>query len=124
MDVGVQEIRVEQVKDCSLQKMWEEAEGGKGELVIPDELQWRVTEDQLGEVVRQLFIPKRLCSVVLSMAHRPGHLGGDRTTQRVRNEFYRLGFFMNVSHLCMSCQECQQTAPLRPLHSLGCCSSG
>ncbi len=58
---------------------------------------------------------------MLSLAHRPGHLGRDRTVRRVMEEFYWPGVY-EVSKLCRACLECQRAnkhhlppVPLQPL---------
>lgn len=68
-------FRKYQEQDETLQKCWTKAENDDSEFVKQDELLWRCTTDRLGEETTQLCVPKRYRSQVLSLAHRPGHLG-------------------------------------------------
>ena len=75
--------------------------------------------------VEQLVLPKECCSTVLSMAHSiplSGHLGREKTGDRVLQRFYWPTLFQDVAEKCKTCPECQKTAsrqkvtaPLIPL---------
>ena len=70
----------------------------------------------------QLCLPASFRSMVLSLAHRPGHLGRNRTTQRILDDYFWPGVNVDVKKLCMACYDDQRAArqyqppaPLRPL---------
>ena len=81
-----------------------------------------MAKDRLNEEMWQLCVPVPYRSLVLSLAHKPGHLGRDRTLQRVQDEFCWPGLFNEVKQLCKVCLDCQladkrspSPALLRPL---------
>lgn len=46
--------------------------------------------------MRLLVVPRRFRSLVMSLAHRPGHLGREMTTQRVTDEYFWPGLYTKV----------------------------
>ena len=95
---------------------------GDGPFILQDGILWRKTEDHFGEELLQLALPKQHRSIVLSLAHKPGYLGHDRTTQRITDEFDWPGVHSDVKKVCEPCPWCQKTArrsrrraPLQPL---------
>ena len=122
MDVDKATLRKRQTEDESLSKCWRKVKKGDKEFHIDDGLLWRVTTDKLADELLQLCVPLSYRSLVLSLAHRPGYLGRDRTVRRVMEEFYWPGVYDEVSKLCRSCLACQRVskhhlppAPLQPL---------
>ena len=75
--------------------------------------------------VEQLVLPVPCCQGVLQLAHTiplAGHLGKDKTAQRVLQRFYWPTLYKNVAAYCRSCKVCQKSshchglrAPLIPL---------
>ena len=78
-----------------------------------------------GMEVEQLILPVQCRSGVLQLAHTiplAGHLGKDKTTQRILQWFYWLTLYKDVEDYCHSCVTCQKSsrqhgprAPLMPL---------
>ena len=75
--------------------------------------------------MEQLILPKQCREVVLRMGHEiplAGHLGTEKTRQRILRRFYRPTLFRDVEQFCKSCINCQKSgnrkvpkAPLIPL---------
>ena len=57
--------------------------------------------------MRQLVVPRRFRYLVPSLTHRPGHLGREKTTQRVTDEYLWPGVYTEVKKLCKACKESQ-----------------
>ena len=93
--------------------------------VVRDRL-YRVSRDtQSGEEITQLLVPKSRREMIFQAAHHnpmAGHLGYDKTLQRIMARFYWPGIWADVRRWCAACPECQLVnhpatpkAPLRPL---------
>ena len=75
--------------------------------------------------VEQLVLPKTCRKKVLELGHvipLAGHLGAEKTRQRILHRFYWPTIFRDVDEYCRSCEKCQKTnnrkvppAPLIPL---------
>ena len=75
--------------------------------------------------VELLILPVQCCHGVLQLAHTiplAGHLGKDKTAQRILQRFYWRTLYKNVEDYCRSCEICQKSsrqwgprAPLIPL---------
>uniref|UniRef100_A0A674CNJ5 Gypsy retrotransposon integrase-like protein 1 n=1 Tax=Salmo trutta TaxID=8032 RepID=A0A674CNJ5_SALTR len=66
------------------------------------------------DVVEQLLVPTRYRKTVLDLAHGHilgGHLGIDKTRDRIVRRFYWPGIQAEVARHCGECPECQVTAP-------------
>ena len=64
--------------------------------------------------MKQLMVPEKLISKVLSVAHDgllSGHCGIKRTRERVMSNFYWKDVASDVKRYCRSCEVCQKTAP-------------
>ena len=94
-------------------------------IVVRDRL-YRVSRDtQSEEVVTQLLVPRSRREMVFQAAHynpMPGHLGYEKTLDRIMARFYWPGIRAEVRRWCASCPECQLVNPpavprasLRPL---------
>ena len=103
-----------QKQDATLQKALEKAEQGDDKYILEDGLLWRQTTDRLGDESRQLCVPQQYQSLVRSLAHRPGHLGRDKTLARILDEYYWPGVSSDVQQLCTACPECQKGSKARP----------
>ena len=63
--------------------------------------------------VEQLVLPVQCRKTVLQLAHQiplAGHLGRQKTAQRILQDFYWPSLFKDVADFCKSCSECQKTA--------------
>ena len=75
--------------------------------------------------IEQLILPEKCRRTVLKLAHEipiAGHLGSEKTRQRLLRRFYWPGVFKDVEEFYRSCPTCQKTsqhrvsrAPLIPL---------
>ena len=69
-----------------------------------------------GYSVNQLLLPKQCRQKVLQLAHSipsSGHMGRDRTLQRIQQRFYWPSLFRDVDTYCRSCPECQKVSTPR-----------
>lgn len=71
--------------------------------------------DKQGEdIVEQLIVPKPFRKMVLDLAHGHllgGHLGMEKTKERILMRFFWPGLVAEVRDYCTSCPECQYTSP-------------
>ena len=71
-----------------------------------------------GKVIEQLLVPQPHRSTVLQLAHTHllgGHLGVEKTKERVLQRFCWPGVHKDIENYCRSCPECQATAP-KPIY--------
>ena len=64
----------------------------------------------------QVVLPKQLRKTVLELAHdRPlaGHLGLEKTKQRILSSFYLPGLFSDVKKHCQTCDICKKKTAKR-----------
>eukprot|EP00731_Ephydatia_muelleri_P010420 Em0005g1006a len=77
-------------------------------------------------VCTQLVVPKGHVKIILEKLHNEsGHLGVQRTTEKVKERFYWPGYEMDIQNWVQECQQCQkrnppQPHPLAPLGSIKC----
>ncbi|KAL5516223.1 hypothetical protein EMCRGX_G001504 [Ephydatia muelleri] len=77
-------------------------------------------------VCTQLVVPKGHVKIILENLHNEsGHLGVQRTTEKVKECFYWPGYEMDIQNWVQECQQCQkrnppQPHPLAPLGSIKC----
>ena len=65
-------------------------------------------------IVEQLVVPEARRSRVTKLAHdslMSGHMGIQRTTERILNNFFWPGVYSDVKRFCQSCDICQRTTP-------------
>lgn len=77
-------------------------------------LLYRVTKVR-EELVEQLVVPKPYRRMVMDLAHSHvlgGHLGADKTLERVLQRFYWPGCYREIKDYCQSCPMCQVTSPV------------
>ena len=63
--------------------------------------------------VKQVLLPHAFRLQVLKIAHQvpiAGHMGRDRTAQRILRCFYWPSLFKDVAEYCRLCEACQKTA--------------
>ncbi|XP_042299936.1 uncharacterized protein LOC121917889, partial [Sceloporus undulatus] len=115
--VGVKRAQVVawQQDDPVLREAWRQAQDGTGEgrprFELRGDLLYRVPPltDQ-GDGDAQLVVPKALRNEVMRLAHdvpMAGHLGVEKTTQRVLQRFFWPGVYAEVKAFCKSCPQCQ-----------------
>ncbi|XP_061757255.1 uncharacterized protein LOC133553258 [Nerophis ophidion] len=129
---------LEQSRDDTLRATWDQVISIDGQLVRPgiardfphfalirDRL-YRVSRDtQTGEEITQLLVPKNRREMIFQAGHfnpMAGHMGYDKTLNRIMVRFYWPGIRVGVRRWCASCPDCQLVnpaatprAPLRPL---------
>ena len=82
-------------------------------MAIKNNLLYRVIKHG-EEEVEQLLVPKPFRRVVLDLAHghvMGGHLGVEKTQERITQRFFWPGLHAEVKEYCESCPECQMSAP-------------
>ena len=96
-------------------------------VIVRDGLLFRrwTPKNDVDNPVDQLVLPKKYRGKVLQMAHDvplAGHLGREKTANRILQRFYWPTVFADVRKHCQSCAECQQAsqrgrsrAPMIPL---------
>ncbi|XP_075753964.1 uncharacterized protein LOC142818437 [Pelodiscus sinensis] len=132
----------EQRNDPTLSRAWEQARVVTGEedpkSETPRGPYFEVRNDRLYRVVkepreerwcRQLVVPSRYRRQVLELAYANpwvGHLGQEKTEQRIIQWFFWPGIYREIRNFCESCPECQRAnlklgpkAPLVPLPIVG-----
>ena len=106
-------LREEQEKDAEIQN-WRSAEA-PDRLRTKNGLLYRVwtPRDGTRQTMEQLVLLKSYRGKVLEMAHNlpmSGHLGREKTTQRLLKRFYWPTLFADVRSYCRSCPECQMSS--------------
>jgi len=69
------------------------------------------------DVVEQIVLPSQLTTKVMKLAHDPifsGHLGVQKTIDRVTVHFVWPGCYSEIRRFCRSCETCQKHAINRP----------
>ena len=121
-------LKAEQEKDPEIQD-WIRRED-KSRVRLKQGLICRIwtPRDSPKTTVEQIVLPKRYRDQVIKLAHDlplAGHLGREKTTQRILRCFYWPTLFQDVKQYCQSCTECQLyggrkgRAPLVPLLIIG-----
>uniref|UniRef100_A0A803JIM9 Gypsy retrotransposon integrase-like protein 1 n=1 Tax=Xenopus tropicalis TaxID=8364 RepID=A0A803JIM9_XENTR len=86
---------------------------------VSNDLLYRV-EKRGDDIHKQLLVPQAFRNTVLRLAHSHvlgGHLGVEKTKERVLRRFYWPGVFAAISNYCSSCPDCQRTAPQKAYRS-------
>ena len=87
LDHQMDEIICAQKTDSTLRPLWHKAETDNGEYFVEKDLLWRNGKGVCEKEKCQLFVPIECRSTVLRLAHRPGHLGHDRTRAQILEHF-------------------------------------
>ncbi len=75
---------------------------------------YRCSKPGKEEILRQVMVPQPLREQVISIAHNSimsGHLGVQKTTDKITSSFYWPGVHADVSMYCKSCDICRKTIP-------------
>ena len=132
LDITADELREIQNKDPTLTKVREAADGklsaaGVGFFKREGIIYRKWIPPGRGDeaAIEQLVLPTRCRQTVLELAHDvpiAGHLGKEKTRQRVLRRFYWPTVFKDIENFCQSCVTCQKAthrgvrrAPLIPL---------
>ena len=134
----MEDFPLEQSRDDTLRFAFDQVIRIDGHMVRPDaaltyphfslrrDRLYRVSRDtQTEEITTQLVVPKSRREIVFQAAHynpMAGHMGCEKTLNRVMARFYWPGIWADVHRWCASCPECQLVnqpaiprAPLWPL---------
>ena len=134
----MEDFPLEQSRDDTLRFAFDQVKSIDGQLVHPDtapshpyfamikDRLYRVGRDtQTGEIITQLLVPKSRREMIFQAAHynpMAGHLGCEKTQNRIMDRFFWPGIWADVRRWCAACPECQLVntpaipkAPLRPL---------
>ena len=68
----------------------------------------------MGVTRKQILVPKSLIEKVIEVAHDSlfgGHLGVQKTEDRIQTNFFQIGLYDDVTSFCRSCDVCQKTVP-------------
>ncbi|GBN37248.1 Gypsy retrotransposon integrase-like protein 1 [Araneus ventricosus] len=98
-----------QMSDPTLSDAWEMARTEGNAYAIKDGVLTH-TEYICGEKVRQVVLPKCKRDEVLRVAHEiplAGHLGEQKTKQRIKYSFFWPEIKKDVKEFCQSCRQCQ-----------------
>ena len=80
-------------------------------LVLNDDVVFRRVELRTGadvEKKRVLVVPRAMIQQILNDAHDVGHLGEEKTLNRVRRQFWWPGYTNDTVEYVKACQECSQ----------------
>ena len=91
------------MKEGMLYRKWSPAKEWQGEL-------------DAGRNYEQIVVPMKCRSAVLSLAHDiplSGHLGVEKTKDRILKNYYWAGIFKDVANYVKSCDMCQKVARKR-----------
>ena len=112
------DLKREQAADPSLFKVRQFAREGKevhGVLYLyKKDILLRVVTDKTGTKHSKVVVPKKMRARVLSFGHdhaMAGHLGFNKTAERIRAEFWWPGFLTEIKRYCASCDTCQRVQP-------------
>lgn len=84
-------------------------------LTVKDGVLHRKWYPDVGPVRYQLIVPHKLRAEILHGLHEQvGHLGVRRTSGRLRQKYYWVGYQQDVSDWCRSCPQCQARRRPRP----------
>ncbi|XP_069106410.1 uncharacterized protein [Argopecten irradians] len=121
--VGLEGLEKAQKADKSLDRWREIAKtkgdnpGNKYRMEIKNNILYRVYKQKRGELIeeiRQIAVPQTYREQVMSLAHESivgGHLGVQKTIDRISTSFYWPGMTSDVTRYCQSCDICQKTTP-------------
>ena len=107
LDHFIDEMIQDQHKRKALDALWNEARE-KGEKYTEKQgLLWKHCLDKLGRPHLQLVVPTSYKASVLRLAHRPGHLGRDKTLWLLSVHFFWPSVRKDVTIVFNSCEICQ-----------------
>ena len=120
------ELKQEQKNDATLKKIWGLAEQKEAPKMTKSAQSWFTIKNGLlfrnhqqlhgvnRPVTKQLVVPQGRRHQILKLAHESimgGHMGVQKTTDRILGVFYWPGVHGDVTRFCRSCDICQRTVP-------------
>ena len=119
-DISFAELAELQGKDVSLQKYFDyvekdavKAPEGVVSFQIRNGLLVRLCKTDEEELI-QILVPEELRGRIIALGHDGlwgGHMGIEKTEDRVRTSFYWPGLHKDIRDYCLSCLECKKTSP-------------
>ena len=106
-------FKEQQDEDKTLDALRQQAETKDSPFMMKDGLLWKRSIDRMGEDVLLLCITAEKRGLLLSLAHKSGHLGRDRTYRRLADEYHWPGMYADVCKMCRARGECQKVARWR-----------
>lgn len=115
---GADDLKREQQVDTSLTKVRSlvqaQIEEDKPHFKLDNDILVRYFKMKNGEVVKQIVVPLKYRDAIMSLAHDSsfaGHLGNRKTRQRIMQNFFWPGIFIDVAKYCKACPNCQKSVP-------------
>src|SRR6218665_3810953 len=102
----------EQKSDESLKAWWKLAEGKQSEFCVVNGVLYKKHRIP-DQVIYQVVLPKERRIKVMSLAHEEpfgGHLGEEKTRERIKLSFFWLKMRREIDKFCKSCEKCQLKA--------------
>ena len=124
--LDVEGLKQAQREDTGLEKLWKWANENtelhtKGHHGYRYEVRtgvlYRIYQEPKGDdvfEVKQVVVPRKFRNRVMSLAHESivgGHLGVQKTFDRITSSFHWPGILADVTRFCRSCDVCQRTIP-------------
>ena len=97
----------------SLWRMWER-------LSIEDKVLVRTWYDDEKSQIKQIVVPKSRCAELIHFLHdipTGGHLGAEKTLEKIRQSFYWSGMKEDIQNYCKRCDQCASRKPTKPTKS-------
>ena len=113
LDDRWENMKNEQMKDPSLKLCWKKVESRDDIFIKEQGRLWRKVLNKSSQLTLQLVVPKIYRSVLLKLAHKPGHLGRKATLAQLSEHFYWPGMYRDVKTLCEGSVACQKIGKLR-----------
>lgn len=76
-----------------------------------NEILYRIFICKSGDTVKQIVVPRKFRRKLLEIAHDiplGGHLGNKKTRERILQNFFWPGIFIDVARFCRTCSVCQK----------------
>ena len=111
-----------QKSDVSIKSCWEKVDANL--LTYPrfckrNDVLIRIanSRNNLRDMLQQIVLPKEMRDRVMSLAHdtvMSGHLGVNKTKERISSHFYWPGMDKDIALFCRSCEKCQKNSINKP----------
>ena len=125
LSISKDKLREEQEKDESLanvreyamhvreMKMKHEEKKRNSYFTYENSILYRVFVGKSGESTKQIVVPREYRNRLMAIAHDiplGGHLGNKKTRERLLQNFFWPGIFIDVAKYCRTCSQCQKNS--------------